>query len=79
MHIIFYGVFLATEVNVSALFVQGIGYLLFIFGLMVGFLLAWDVKHQHVASVPSTQNSNPWRIEHLGEFEVQGSLKIEGD
>lgn len=79
MHIIFYGVFSVTEVNISALFVQGIGYLLFIFGLMVGFLLAWDVKHQHVASVPSTQNSNPWRMERLGEFEVQGSLKIEGD
>lgn len=52
---------------------------LFAFGLMVGFLLTWDVKHQPVASVPSTHNVNPWRRERLREFGVQGSLKIEGD
>lgn len=79
MHIIFYGVFLASEININALFVQGNGYLLFTFGLMVGFLPAWDVKHQHVASVVSTWNSNPWRIEQLGEIGVQDSLKIGGD
>lgn len=47
--------FIATEVNINVLFVQSNGYLLFTFGLMVGFLLACDVKHQHVASGPSTQ------------------------
>lgn len=41
--------FIATEVNINVLFVQGNGYLLFTFGLMVGFLLSWDLKHQHVA------------------------------
>lgn len=70
LHIVFYGAFLATGVNINALFVQGSGDLLFAFGLMVGFLLAWDIKHQPVASVPSTQNVNPWRSERLGEFDT---------
>lgn len=59
LHIIFYGVFyfIATEVNINVLFVQGNGYLLFTFSVMVGFLLPWDLKHQQVASEPSTQDS----------------------
>lgn len=60
--------FIGTEVNINVLFVQGNCYLLFAFGLMVGFLLAWDLKHQHVASGPSTQNRYPGRTERLGEF-----------
>lgn len=50
--------------------------MLFTFGLMVGFLLAWDIKHKHVASGPSTQNRYPGRVERLGEFGVRESLKI---
>lgn len=49
--------FIATEVNINVLFVQGNGYLLFTFSVKVGFLLPWDLKHQHVASEPSTQDS----------------------
>lgn len=43
---------------------------------MVGFLLAWDIKHKHVASGPSTQNRYPGKVERLGEFGVWENLKI---
>lgn len=64
--------FIATEVNINVLFVQGNGYLLFTFGLMVGFLLPWDLKHQHVARTVIQ------RAERPRQFGVQGSLKIDG-
>lgn len=46
--------FTATEVNINVLFVQGNGYLLSTFGLMVGFIVSWDLNHQHVVSGPGT-------------------------
>lgn len=38
--------------------------------------LRWDLKHQHVASEPSTQDAYPGRPERQGELEVQDSLKV---
>lgn len=62
--------FIATEVNINVLFVQGNGYLFLTFSLTVGPLLPWDLKHQHVASGPSTQNNYPGRVENPGEFGI---------
>lgn len=69
--------FTATEVNVNALLVPSNGYLLFTFGLMVGFLLAWDVKTSTCcqdAQYPeqqSTENREAGRWGHI--------LKIGGE
>lgn len=56
--------FIATEVNINVLFVQGNGYSLFTLGLMVGFLLPWDLRHQHVARTVIQRELRGW--ESLG-------------
>lgn len=72
LHIIFMVSFIATEVNINVLFVQGNDLLLFTFGLMVGFLLPWDLKHQHVARTVIQRAERPGTVWGTGQFEARG-------